>query len=279
MRRPPAVALIVAAGVAVLSDPAAASISTDPEGVVVQSLSADLTLGRGQDGVSALTVAETYVVDLSDSGRGGEIRREVSESFEGAPRHPRVISITDADGGERPREAASAGGVYSMTARADEAERGDQTFVFTYTVDGVVSVGDENEGQELAWAVTGADRSPAIGEVGATFRVPAPLVPSLSGEHRCVLRSAGSEQACDLEVTPGQLGAVLFEASIDELTADETMTLFVGFAPGTFTAADEASGAWVAVVLVVVCATAVGAAVWVVVARRRTPRTGPELVP
>ena len=132
-----------------IGSPASAAISIDGDEVIIDSLTADYTLGRGAGGVSALTAAETYVAQFGGSGQAGEVRRQVDESANGMTRYPRLISITEPDGAEWPSEVESADGVYTMTAVAPDGLRGRQSFVFTYTVDGVVSVGDDRGPQEF----------------------------------------------------------------------------------------------------------------------------------
>ncbi|WP_248241447.1 DUF2207 domain-containing protein [Microbacterium kunmingense] len=238
-------AVTAAVAIALLiGSPASAAISIDGDDVIIDSLTADYTLGRGAGVVSALTAAETYVVRFAEPVQTGGVGRQVVESANGTPRHPRLISITEPDGAEWPSEVESADGVYTMTAVAPDGLRGRQSFVFTYTVDGVVSVGDDRGPQEFVWAVNGSDGSPTIGEVRATLRVPADLVPTLTGASRCLIGPEGAAGPCDLELTPGQLGAVMVEASARDLSADETMTLVVEFAPGTFAATEEDGGTW-----------------------------------
>ncbi|TQK20716.1 putative membrane protein DUF2207 [Microbacterium sp. SLBN-154] len=256
--------------------PATAAISTDGEGVVVESLQAEYGITRAQNGVSALTVAETFVVRFPASGEGRGMRRDIAESSDGAARVLRLISVTDTDGAERPSEVDSSDGVSSMASIAPEGLRGTQTFVFTYTVDGVVTVGDGTRAQEVTWAIDGREGSPALGEVRATFRVPEGLVPSLEGEPRCLTGPQGSSRTCDLTVNPGQLGAVLIDVSAEDLAADETLTLVVGFAPGTFTAVGEDSGGWIGGALALTGAAALGVGAAGIVAvrrRRRDPRS------
>lgn len=257
-------ALVLAAG-----SPASAGITTDDDGVVIESLTADFTLGRGERGVSALTASETYLARFPASGESRGMRRDIAESTADAPRVLRLISITDADGAPRPSRVDSSDGVSSMTSLAPEGLRGTQTFVFTYTVDGVVSVGDGTRTQEFTWAVTGREPSPAVGELRATFRVPVELVPSLQGEPRCLIAPQGSSRTCDLAVNPGQLGAVLIEASADDLAADETMTVVVGFDAGTFTPSEEDGGAWIGWALALTAGALGVAAIGVVQRRRR----------
>ncbi|NYF16902.1 hypothetical protein HDC37_001727 [Microbacterium sp. AK009] len=248
---------------------ATAAISTDGDDVVIETMQADVGIGRGQNGVSALTVAETFVARFPASGESRGMRRDVADSSGDTARLPRLISVTDGDGAERPSEVETSDGGFSMTSLAPEGLRGTQTFVFTYTVDGVVTVGDGSQAQELTWAVTGRERSSAIGEVRATFRVPEELVPSLEGQPRCLIAPEGSTKDCDLAITPGQLGAVLIEASATDLAADETMSLVVGFAPDTFTAVEDGSGATVGWVLALTGAAALGVGAGIVVMGRR----------
>ncbi|AZC13205.1 DUF2207 domain-containing protein [Microbacterium sp. ABRD28] len=264
-----ALALAATIGFATAGAPAIAAISTDGEGVVVESMRADYGITRGQNGVSALTVAETFVARFPASGESRGMRRDIAESSDGAARVLRWISVTDTDGSQRPSEVDSSDGVSSMTAFAPDGLRGTQRFVFTYTVDGVVAVGDGAQVQEFTWAVNGRERSPAVGEVRATLRVPEELVPSIEGEPRCLIAPEGSSRTCDLTVEPGQLGAVLIDVSAEDLAADEALTLVVGFAPGTFAAVEEDSGGWVGWVLALTGAAALSVGAWLVVVRRR----------
>ncbi|WP_431779565.1 DUF2207 domain-containing protein [Microbacterium aurantiacum] len=214
------------------------TVSTDVDDFTFDSMDVDYSIGRGEDGASALTVAETFVARFPEYDQNRGMRRIVPDSYLGAPLNPRLISITDAEGNPRASETDSDDGAYAMTSRADDYVRGEQSYVFTYTLDNVVRFFDDTGVQEFYWDVNGVDWAQPFGEVSATLRVPAELADSLTGDQACYVGTQGSTQTCDISVQPGQLGAVLIEASARDLAPYETMTIAVGFAPDTFTPFD-----------------------------------------
>ena len=59
------------------------------------------------------------------------------------PLNPEFVSITDGEGGSRPAEVEHEDGVFSMTSRDDGFVHGEQTYVFTYTLENVTRAFDD----------------------------------------------------------------------------------------------------------------------------------------
>ena len=132
-----ALVALVACSVSVSFGDEAAAVSTDVNDFVFESMAADYTLGRADDGTSTMTVVETFVAVFPEYDQNRGMRRILPDSYLGAPLHPQLVSITDADGAPRPAQVESEDGVYAMTSRADDYVHGAQTYVFTYTLENV----------------------------------------------------------------------------------------------------------------------------------------------
>lgn len=219
--------------------PTAATASTDVEAFTFESLDVVYTIGRAEDGTSTLEVVETFVAVFPDFDQNRGMRRAIPDSYQGAPLHPRLISITDENGQARPSEAESEDGAYIMTSRANDYLHGRQTFVFTYTLENVTRYFDDVGADEFYWDVNGVDWRQPFGRVSATLIVPPELSDALTGHQACYQGYQGSSQQCAVTAASSPDGGVTVVASADQLAAFQTMTIAVGFEPGTFTTFDS----------------------------------------
>jgi len=249
--------------------------SADVDDFVFDSLDADYTLTRAEDGTSRLRVVETFVAVFPDADQNRGMRRAIPSSYNGQPLNPSLVSITDETGAERPAETDSDDGAFAMTSRSDDYLRGEQTFVFTYDLENVTWTFDDG-GQEFYWDVNGVDWAQPFGEVTASVHVDAELAASLTGRQACYVGVQGASQQCPIEATTDADGAVTVTAAAEGLAANETMTIAVGFDPDTFVLFDSsflASGwGWAQGAATLGVAGAVGGAFW---ARRRWLRDDP----
>lgn len=234
-----ALVTIVACSVSVSFGDEAAAVSTDVDDFVFESLDADYTLGRAEDGTSTMTVVETFVAIFPEYDQNRGMRRILPDSYLGAPLHPQLVSITDADGNPRPAEVVSEDGAYAMTSRADDYVHGAQTYVFTYTLENVARFFDDTGVDELYWNVNGVDWVQPFGSVSATLHVPTELAAALTGAQSCYVGAAGATDQCSIASTTDADGGVTVTASATDLHSYETMTISVAFDPDTFTSFDS----------------------------------------
>ena len=251
---------------------AGAAASTDVDDFSFRSLDVVYDLRRAEDGTSRMRVTETFVAEFPGYDQNRGMRRLIPDTYNGQPVFPELVSITDGAGTPREAEAEGDDGVYAMTSRADDYVHGAQTYVFTYDLQNVTWSFADTDADEFYWDVNGLDWAQPFGRVSAELRLDADLAAALTGEAACYVGAAGATTPC--EITFHDDGTVT--ASAEDLAPYETVTIAVGFVPGTFAPFDDrylaSGGAWVQLAGVLVLAVGVG---WAVFVRRRVLRDDP----
>lgn len=255
------------------------AVSAVPAGVDdfrFESLTVDYALSRASDGTSRLRVVERFVAVFPETDQNRGMRRSIPDSYNGQPLHPTLIGITDGAGAPRPAEVATEDGVFTMTSRAEEYVHGAQTYVFTYELENVIWDFPQTGTQEFYWDVNGVDWAQPFGPVSATLAVPSELAAALTGEQACYAGSQGATTTCPITVDRGSDGAQTVTASVPSLQPYQTLTIAVGFVPGTFALFDSSpfASAWGWLQLVGAAVLAVGV-VWAVLVRVRRLRDAP----
>ncbi|HKP06426.1 MAG TPA: DUF2207 domain-containing protein, partial [Microbacterium sp.] len=194
-----------------------------------ESLDVEYQLGRAEDGTSTLTVVETFVALFPDFDQNRGMRRIIPDSYQGAPLHPELVSITDETGAPRAAETESEDGFYSMTSRADDYVHGRQTYVFTYTLQNVTRYFADTGVDEFYWNVNGVHWPQPFGRITARVTMPGDLTDARTGAQSCYVGSQGSTQTCPIADADG---AVV--ASVENVQPYQTLTIAIGFEPDTF---------------------------------------------
>lgn len=226
-------ALAACGGGASAGEADAAPVSTDTDDFSFESLDVDYELSRAEDGTSRLRVEETFVAVFPEYDQNRGMRRSIPDTYLGAPLHPELISITDADGEPRAEETDSDDGYFSMTSRADGYVHGRQTYVFTYTLQNVTRAFEDTGVDEFYWDVNGEEWRQPFGRVAMRFTVDDALADALTGALACYAGDVGSTQTCDIGMDAGAVAA-----ATTDMGPYQAMTVAVGFEPGTFTPFD-----------------------------------------
>jgi uncharacterized membrane protein YgcG len=233
--------LTACAGLAITTgdNAAAASTSTDVDDFRFASLDADYTLGRADDGTSTLRVVERFVAVFPDYDQNHGMRRLVPDTYLDVPLNPQFVSITDGDGNPRPAEVDHEDGVFSMTSRSDDYVHGEQTYVFTYTLENVTRFFGDTGDDEFYWNVNGLEWAQSFGRVTATVHLDDDLGSALTGDVACYHGYEGATDTCPIEVRDGTSAAAEVFAETGDLQPYQTMTIALGFEQGTFTPFDS----------------------------------------
>ncbi len=203
------------------------------------SLDVDYTLTRAPDGTSRLTVVETFVAVFPKFDQNHGMQRRIPDTYNGAPLFPRLVSITDGTGSTRPSETTADSGTFTMTSRDQGFVHGPQTYVFTYTLENVTGSFADTNADEFYWDVNGVDWAQTFGKVTARLHVAPELTAALTGAASCYVGYQGSTQTCDIASSAGTDGGAVIQASAGPVSPNQTVTLAVGFAKGTFTPFDN----------------------------------------
>jgi uncharacterized membrane protein YgcG len=248
-----------------------AAASTDVDDFAFESLDVEYELSRADDGTSRLRVRETFVAVFPEYDQNRGMRRVIPDTYQGAPLHPELLSITDGEGDPRASETDSDDGLFSMTSRADDFVHGRQTYVFEYTLENVTRYFADTGVDEFYWDVTGTDWRQPFGRTSMRLEVDDALADALTGAASCYVGSQGATDTCEIRVD-----ATGVTAATGPLAPYETMTVAVAFAEGTFTPFDPSYFAspwgWLQAIAGL---GAVGALVGGVVVRRRYLRDDP----
>ena len=244
----------------------------DVDDFTFESLDVEYQLGRTEDGTSTLTVVETFVAVFPEIDQNHGMRRIIPDSYQGAPLHPRLVSITDENGVAREADVESGDGEYVMTSRADGFVHGRQTYVFTYTLENVTRYFPDTGSDEFYWDVNGTDWAQSFGRITARVTMPADLEAARTGEQSCYIGYFGATQTCPIADVDGGV-----EASVDSVQPHQTMTIAIGFEPDTFTEFDSTyfASPWGWLQSGVALLGLGGALVWAVIVRRRHLRDEP----
>lgn len=199
------------------------------------SLHVDYVLTPGENGTGSLRVTETFVANFTNPDTHRGMRRILPTTYNGAPLHPTLVSITDGSGQARESESETDDGSYLMTSRSDEYVLGPQTYVFTYTLDNVMRNYASEDIDEFYWDVVGAEWSQPFNEVSMTLQIDPQLAEGLTGAAACYQGERDDTEPCALASSAdGQT----WELGDLALAPQQGITIAIGFEEGTITPFD-----------------------------------------
>jgi len=203
----------------------------DLDDFAIESFHADYRLSRDASGHARLDVVETIVAffPVVDQNRG--FYRDIPEYRHGVQLHTEVESVVDENGDPVPYETEYYYDFFSVALGDDSFVNGRQTYVITYRQVDVIEYFEDVDADEFYWDVNGTGWAQLFGPTSVTLTVDAELAPALTGEQACY-----TFDACDepIEVTPQPDGSVVVTAGEQGLQPNESLTIAVGFAAGTF---------------------------------------------
>jgi uncharacterized membrane protein YgcG len=204
-----------------------------------ESFDATYELSRDESGRSALHTVETLVAVFPEYDQNRGIRRALVTDYKGHSTSLDIVSVTDGNGVPRSYETTGEGEFTMVTIAVPEGQyvHGEQTYVIEYTQSDVTStetdLADGVTRDEFYWDTNGTGWAQPFGEVSATVRVHADLVPELTGEVVCYYGYDGTSDQCEVDAD----GDGEFSASVSDLFPYQNMTLVVAFKQGTFAGA------------------------------------------
>jgi len=197
-------------------------------------------LGRASDGTSQLLTTETLVAIFPDFDQNRGIARYIPTRYLGHPLVTEVIGVTDEQGNSRPWATTREGSAFVIESVVPRGEfvRGTQTYVLTYRQDNVIRDFGQTTGvQEFYWDINGSGWPQPFGRVSATIVIPPTLASFLTPDgDSCYQGPDGSTTTCEISREVTTDGSVRVYAEAGPLQPYETMTVAIGFVPGTFSA-------------------------------------------
>lgn len=210
------------------------------------SFHADYLLERQTNGDAVLTATETMVARFPDFDQNRGVLRAIPRTYQRASLGIDVRSVTDDRGEPIPYESEVEGDFLVLRIGDPETYvHGVHTYVITYTARNVVRDFSEAEVQEFYWDVNGTGWQQPFAATSMTLRLGDGLAPSLTGAASCYEGSQASTQRCEVHRTDDGFAA----QSTGRLGPAQTLTVSVGFAPGTFAPPFVLRDQWYAVFL------------------------------
>jgi uncharacterized membrane protein YgcG len=203
-----------------------------------ESFDAIYELSRGDDGRSQLHTTETLVAVFPDYDQNRGIRRALVTDYKGHSTSISIVSVTDQNGVPRPYEVSGEDQFTTVTIAVPLGQYvyGAQTYVIEYTQRDVTATStdlvDGVTADEFYWDTNGTGWAQPFGEVSATVRVHADLLPAFVGEASCYYGYEGGTDRCDID-SDGNV----FSAAVQDLYPYQNMTVVLRFQEGTFAGA------------------------------------------
>lgn len=201
-----------------------------------QSFDATYELGVDDAGESTLRVSESLVAVFPDYHQNRGITRYIPNTYQGRSLATDVLGVSD---GMSPRDysVASEGNFVVVESVVPEGVyvRGQQRYDIAYTQKNVIGVFEDSDVQEFYWDINGTGWPQPFGVVRAEVVVPSDLASSLVEDQVACYRGVeGATEQCDVAVEQEADGSVRFLIDEESLGAYQTVTIAVGFEPGTF---------------------------------------------
>jgi len=224
--------------------PAVPAVRADVDDFRFASMDVVYRLSRDADGSAALEVEERIVAVFPDFDQNKGFYRDIPE-YSGDSEHgwvrleTRLIDVTDESGAPVPHWTEYYEDFYSIGLGDDDYVHGETAYVIRYTqrhvVRGFPAEGDAPAVDELYWDVNGTGWAQPFGRVSAELRVAPELVPALTGPGACYEGWYGEAGDCALERTDDlATGEAVLRAAAGPFEPEESLTIAVGFEPGTF---------------------------------------------
>ena len=205
-----------------------------------QSFDATYALGIDAAGESTLRVNESLVADFPEYDQNRGIARYIPNSYQGRSLATEVLGVSDGTT-SRDYSFASEGNFVVVESVVPEGMfvRGQQRYDISYAQKNVIGVFDDTDVQEFYWDINGTGWPQPFGVVRAEVVVPSGLASSLVEDHVACYRGLdGATAQCEVIVEEAEDGAVLFRIEEKSLGPYQTVTVAIGFEPGTFVVRD-----------------------------------------
>ena len=239
--------------------------------LTIDRFDAVFDLHRATDKSSSMDVTETISVRFPDADVNHGIERAIPTDNDGIALDPEITSVTDGSGTPESWTTVddSSYGPDVTVLRIGDANtyvHGPQTYVIKYTLANVVRYFSNTDDDELYWDVSGTGWQYPIGVTTVTVNLHDGTDADLTGKMACYPdQSEASLASAPCVITRD--GSTI-TSSVNDIVAGKTLTVAIGFHPGSFADPPNARDAWYWRVLPwVFLALAVLSIAWVVYVR------------
>lgn len=211
--------------------PAFGARAGDTSDFSFRSFDAVYQLGRDASDHATLAVTETIVALFPQTDQNRGIVRDIPNRYGSADLKTEVVSVVDENGTPVNYTSKTTGSAVELALGTDAYVHGPTTYVISYTQVDTVRHFTDTDDDEFYWDVNGTEWLQTFQEVSAQVNVSDDLVSALNGHNACYEGVQGSKAACASGVVTA---SPTFTALATDVTANSTLTIVIGFAPGTF---------------------------------------------
>ncbi len=198
------------------------------DGVMITRFEAEYHLSRSVDQRSQLKTVEKITVSFPEGLQKHGIERALPKGYDGHSIGLSVESVMDERGAAQPFTTYNSND--NEVLRIGDKNRfasGTKTYVVTYRSQDVTKAFDGHD--EFYWDVNGTEwREPVVMALARVYVAP-DMVAALNGDMACYQGVNGATDRCTISRQDG-----LIEATAGDLNPGHTMTMAIGFRPGTF---------------------------------------------
>lgn len=201
----------------------------------VASFDANYHLSRNQLKTSLLDVEEHIVVRFPNFDQNHGILRAIPKSYQGHTMSLDVSSIQNEDGRDWNYTTYDENdNLVLKIGDADKFVRGETTYVIKYSLRNVTL--NFNDHDEFYWDVNGNEWPVPFEKVTATLTMTEDLAKAMTGQTACYagMQGEANQENCDISASSSSVSA-----NSELLNPYQTLTMVVGFTPGTFVPGPE----------------------------------------
>jgi uncharacterized membrane protein YgcG len=211
----------------------AKSFAQNTQDFSFQSFDADYYLQKEPDNSSSMAINETLVAQFPTFDQNHGILRAVPAVYNGHDMHISGLSVTQ-DG--QPAQYSSSKQNDNLVLKIGSPStyvHGDVTYKINYTLHDVIKPYADHD--ELFWDINGDQWPQTFSGVKARVHVPALLAKSMQERQKCYEGTFGSlAQNCTI-IRSDADNESLITVSAANVGANQTLSVVLGFQPGTFT--------------------------------------------
>lgn len=201
------------------------------------SFHGDYTISRGSTGAADLRAVESFVAEFPEFDQNKGIVRAIPDVFNGAPLHTKVVSVTDDAGTPVQWDVDRDGDFVTLSLGSDDYVRGTQSYVITYTQENVVGAYQDTRADEFYWDAPGTGWDQPFAAASVSVHVDRAVSDALTGNAACYRGNPDDSSSCDITRSSGDTSTAGASFVVPDvaLAPRQTLTVAIGFAPGTFT--------------------------------------------
>ncbi|SJM54903.1 DUF2207 domain-containing protein [Gulosibacter sp. 10] len=222
--------------------PGAASARADVEDFTFSSWTVEMDLSLRHPGpgagpevhtTSVVEVTETVVADFPEHDQNRGIIRSIPLALGDGQMLFGAAQVFDEHGDPVPFESSHGGGEVTLEIGDDDYVHGETTYVIEYSLSDVIATIDDESVQEFYPNLLPTEHPQTIEQFAAEIRVDAELAGAMLRDASCYRGAADDSSPCELEAVELDDGGLAYSYAAGPLAADETVTVDLGFEPGT----------------------------------------------